>query len=269
MNRRLSLHVGINDYPGAPLQGCVNDARDWEALCRDLGYHTTTLLNGDATRLRILETLEGLIAQARFGDRIVFTYSGHGSWIPDTSGDEPDGRDEVLCAVDFDRGGLINDDDIQRLVQSRRFGVRITIVSDSCHSGSVNRFAQPTPRLAEMGLDRRVRFLPPVAFLHGEAFRAAQRVEARAITAPRLKSGSVLFSGCDDEEYSYDAFIDGKFNGAFTHYALRARREMVAAGGPITYNGWHRRTRSYLDGTGDFPQTPQLYATPWQKTWRL
>ena len=35
-----ALCVGINDYPGAnmDLAGCVNDARDWQALLESRGY---------------------------------------------------------------------------------------------------------------------------------------------------------------------------------------------------------------------------------------
>lgn len=38
--------------------------------------------------------------------------AGHGSSVPDTSGDEDDGNDEALVPVDFGEAGLINDDEI-------------------------------------------------------------------------------------------------------------------------------------------------------------
>ena len=42
----------------------------------------------------------------------------------------------------------------------------------------------------------------------------------------------VLLSGCTDKEYSYDALIDGAYNGAMTFHAIHAIR---AADYQITY----------------------------------
>jgi hypothetical protein len=47
-----ALCVGINDYPGADmdLNGCVNDAMDWQSLLESRGYQVTRLLDSEATR---------------------------------------------------------------------------------------------------------------------------------------------------------------------------------------------------------------------------
>ena len=39
---------------------------------------------------------------------------------------------------------------------------------------------------------------------------------------PESKMKEVLLSGCTDKEYSYDAFIDGKYHGAMTYFAMKA-----------------------------------------------
>jgi len=98
-----ALCIGINDYPGtgSDLAGCVNDADD--------------------------------------GDTMVITYSGHRTWVPDSSGGEPDGRDEALCPHDIATAGPLLDDEIRGLFAARAAGVRILLISDSCHSGFVTR----------------------------------------------------------------------------------------------------------------------------------
>jgi len=93
-----ALCVGINDYPGTnmDLAGCVNDARDWRALLERRAYVVDTLLDREATRARIVDALRATIAQATDNDCVVFTFSRHGSWLPDDHRDEPDARDERM-----------------------------------------------------------------------------------------------------------------------------------------------------------------------------
>lgn len=119
-----ALCVGINDYPGtgSDLEGCVNDARDWQRVLAQRGYDVTVLLDGKATRAAMVNALTALIGEARSGDTAVFTYSGHGSWLPDQSGDEADARDEMLCPYDVARGQYLLDDDLAEISGARRPG---------------------------------------------------------------------------------------------------------------------------------------------------
>lgn len=257
MPRRIALTVGINDYPGtdADLAGCVNDALDWAHVLGDWGYDTHTLLDAHATKANVLGTLRGLAQSARWGDRIVFTYSGHGSWVPDRSGDEADGRDEVLCMHDFRSGGLLTDDELHDVYQLMAYGVRFIILSDSCHSGTVSRFAPQHPPV-----DREARFLSPAYFLPPAELRRAYAVE-RQVTRSAARPGSILMSGCADHEYSYDAWFGSRANGAFTRTAIAA---LPSAGTRISYKAWHDRIRRTLP-SGNYPQTPQLSAQLWQR----
>ena len=249
MTRR-ALCVGINRYPNAPLSGCVNDANDWSQALTARGYLTTRMLDGAATKANITGALRDLVAMSRFGDRLVFTYSGHGTWLPDRDGDEPDRRDEALCAIDYEDGGLIVDDELAAIFAQRRYGVRVTIVSDSCHSGTVARFVEQSG----------IRFVNPLSFLTGDDYEAAlTATHGRAVTAPRAAAGSILMAGCDDLEYSYDAFIDGRWNGAFTRAALN-----TLPPGATSYHAWMASILATIDRKR-YPQTPQLYASRWQR----
>jgi uncharacterized caspase-like protein len=73
---------------------------------------------------------------------VVITFSGHGTYVPDTNGDEIDGLDEALCPYDLQTGGAaLIDDEINTLFSARQGGVRLLLISDSCHSGTVTREA--------------------------------------------------------------------------------------------------------------------------------
>lgn len=274
-----ALTVGINAYPNAPLNGCVNDANGWAELLQDNGYRVFTLADKAATKLAILANLRDLVSQSRYGDRIVFTYSGHGSWVPDVNGDEDDGRDEVLCPIDYASGGFITDDELADVFAARRRGVRVVIFSDSCHSGSVSRFAglpvvesRRIPPDAMRVVEGRTRFVHPATFLGGDEATQARIFRAdraASTTTPRTSAGTVLFSGCADEELSWDAYIDGRPQGAFTATALQAHRLLASPGRPaVRLGAWHRMIRTGLPSE-EYPQTPELYASLWQRSWTL
>ncbi len=250
MNRKFALCVGINDYPGldADLHGCVNDAHDWEDLLANRGYTVWKMLDAEATAGAIRTKLRELAYLAGFADRLVFTYSGHGTWLPDVTGDEADGRDEALVCHDWETGGLVTDDQLQDIFGATRYGTGALIISDSCHSGTVSRFLDFTTRIE--------RFVPPHLLVDGLSEQRA--IEMEDLPASRPRRTASLISGCSDWEYSYDAEFNGRPNGAFTAAAIDA----FAA--DVSLNTWHKGIRQQLPNAM-FPQTPQLTATPYRR----
>jgi len=58
--------------------------------------------------------------------------------MPDDNGDEEDGMDETMVPVDYQDLGQIRDDVIfEELVAKLPEGVKLTVVMDCCHSGSI------------------------------------------------------------------------------------------------------------------------------------
>jgi peptidoglycan hydrolase-like protein with peptidoglycan-binding domain len=142
--RGRSLHIGLNvvddvayGTPITPLSGCVNDANAMTALAQSQGFSATTLLDRDGTAQNIADAVGEAAADLRTGDIFLFTYAGHGSQVPDVSGEESDQLDETWVAYDRQ----IVDDELYALWGRFQPGVRILIVSDSCHSGTVARVA--------------------------------------------------------------------------------------------------------------------------------
>ena len=262
MATRKALCIGINDYPGTAhdLSGCVNDARDWKAALADGGYGVTLLLDDAATKAGMKDSIHRLVRGAGDGDRVVITYSGHGSWIPDDDGDEPDGRDEVLCPWDVGRGLTLSDDELHAIFSAANPGAAIVLISDSCHSGTVSRFAPVGAGAVRV----RTRFLPPENFLKSPRARATAARIARTVRPRGKPNAGLLLAGCQDTEFSYDATFGGRPNGAFTFFALRALRGLPATG---TYLQWFKAIRAFLP-SGAYPQTPNLQGTKAQKSAR-
>lgn len=248
---KYALCIGINDYPGtdSDLAGCLNDADDWAAELRQRGFDVRLMLDGEATLAAMREAMAALIRQAKKGDTVVITYSGHGTWVPDSSGDEPDGRDEGLCPYDIERAGPLLDDEIRRLFSARAAGVRILLISDSCHSGSVTR-----GREDDLDADApRARFLPLEAWMPRGELPAASARPARLVVGLARVGSDLLLAGCQDSEYSWDTRFRGRPNGAFTYYAIKTLRER----NPATYEAWFKAIREYLPSSR-LPQSPQI-----------
>lgn len=280
---KYALCVGINEYAGLPdarLNGCVADAQDWSSMLFGHGFAITMLTDADATRDAILTALRTMISSARRGDTVVFTNSTHGSWTPDLSGDEPDHRDELICAHDVASGGQITDDELHAAFQQRAWGVKAVLISDSCHSGTLARFANLGPpnavaagsaarsapdgaRLA-VASPKQPRFLPPDVFLRGESGARALVAEQMAVPVAKPRPQALLMAGCRDDQFSYDAFIGGRARGAFSAYALGALASMSPS---ASYQAWHRAIRDMLPNDR-YDQEPQINGSWYAKRGR-
>jgi hypothetical protein len=260
-----ALCVGINDYPvaGADLKGCVNDAKAWAAMLIDhFGFdagNVTVLLDSQATKQRVLAEIDKLLAGARKGDVLVFTNSSHGTYVADRDGDESR-YDEAMCPWDMKKN-LILDDELRQRFANIPDGVRLTVISDSCFSGSVTRGDMPgTPD------DRRRRFVNPRTLglpeIEGVRRKAKPRSRGRY---PQRTMKEVLVSGCRDNQYSYDARIDGTYHGAMTHFALRTIEE---ANYDLTYADLEEALVDRLESEG-YDQEPQLDGKSANKRRRL
>ena len=269
MTTKFALCIGINDYPGtgSDLSGCVNDANDWGAQLKKRGFTPTILLNKSATGKGMRDAINSKIGAAKSGDLVVIQYSGHGSFVPDKDGDEPDGTDECLCPYDVNANGPVTDDEISAMFSARADGVRIVMISDSCHSGTVARFAPittPQTMKSKNAPVRKVRFLPPATFL---STKATNRLGVRSMrpASPPGRHHGLLMAGCQDTEYSYDAWFEGRANGAFTFVALRELAKLPAT---AKYKDWFTKIRQVLPSQ-QYPQMPNLYGTSGMKRWKI
>ncbi|KAH8994843.1 peptidase C14 [Lactarius akahatsu] len=100
------------------------------------------------TKANILAAMRWLVKGAQPSDALFFYFSGHATQVKDLDGDDSDGLDECMCAMDYmcdrrslpspDTPGIIVDDDINRImVQPLPQGCRLTAVLDCCHSGTL------------------------------------------------------------------------------------------------------------------------------------
>ena len=263
-----ALCIGINNYPGTQLDlaGCVNDANAWEAELKGREFSVTKLLDAQATKAAMVAAFKSVIGAAASGDLVVITYSGHGTYVPDANGDEADGLDEALCPYDIQTaGGALIDDEIHALFDARKEGVRIVLISDSCHSGTVTRAAAPDADADDLP---RPRFMPMGNWMAADKLaRAATSFKPSSssgvspfVKAIKHRVGDLLLAGCKEgpTNVSYDARIQGKPTGAFSYYALKALKALPAN---ATYAQWHAAITPGNLPSASYPQSPQIVGT--------
>lgn len=268
-NKGLSLHIGLNKVDPShygsdcELFGCHNDAHSMAAITSDKGYETVgVLLDSEANVKALIDSIKRAAKVLKNGDIFVLTYSGHGGSVPDFNGDEKDdGQDETWCL--FDRQLL--DDELYDLYAMFGDGVRVLVVSDSCHSGTVirstpNGLAAVDPTIPG-ALPSRVRALPSASRRYAintnrDLYR---KISAATSTQPggerpaRARSREIdkplsctvrLLSGCLDNQVS----ADGDLNGLFTSRLL----QVLESGFDGNYAKFYRQVRQLMPDS----QTP-------------
>jgi metacaspase-1 len=239
-----ALTIGLNavdpkHYTGwsGELAACENDARDLAEITGSRKFEVATLLTAEATRAKVIAGITQAAKDLEAKDIFVLSYSGHGGQVPDENNDEDDGEDETWCLYD----GELIDDEIYLMLSKFKPGVRIVVLSDSCHSGTVVRnayYAGIKAAIAarpEMGEHRYM----PVAVAQ-RTYRNNRAFYDKLLTKPELvgakeavKASVILISGCQDNQTS----ADGTFNGLFTSMLLRAWRHGQFKG---TYRSFYK-----------------------------
>jgi metacaspase-1 len=267
MPQGLSINIGLNTLDPAaygnatPLAGCINDANAMQQIADQQGFQTLLFTDASATSSNVLDAISGAARSLGSGDMLLLTYAGHGSQIPDTNNDEPDGQDETWCL--YDR--MVLDDELYQLWTQFAQDVRIVMISDSCHSGTMlrqmrfqeqNRSVAPfaPPLRAKRGMRSaalslpastsmppatspmprpasRTRWLNPASAQQAlntgkRLYDSIQRMVPRNVR-DAIQASVLLISGCQDNQFS----ADGNGHGLFTQRLLEVWDNGAFSGG--------------------------------------
>lgn len=225
--KKMLLTYAVNNYPGSSndLNGCVNDQTDLiNALSS--GWSVTAFRDHEVTVRSFNDNVKNYILGMTAGDFLIIHYSGHGTRVRDYSGEEEDGYDEALYLYD----GTFTDDQFNQLMMLIPEGAKVMVVLDSCFSGTATR----------RGGYSKAKYIPPAdgVWVHNKIEKASGL-------------NHILFSGCRSDQTSADAYINGRYNGAFTFFWLRAMNFNM------TYREWIAETVRLISLNG-FEQVPQL-----------
>lgn len=214
-----ALFVGTNKYPGCPLFGCVDDARDFAKFVLShkffVCWRVKVLTEEETTTKNLLKWFRW-VSDVSPKDAVLVHTSGHGVQVDDPN--EEDKMAEAICPIDFDwtPEHMITDDQMVQIFSAIPHGARFNWSADSCHSGTLDstrafRMRHPNGRNYPLSA-------PPA----GHAARPLKPLRTRnaKVEAAGLDVGFV--SACRANQTAADANINGHPCGAFTHYFLEA-----------------------------------------------
>lgn len=233
MSKGISLNIGINEVrkgfykTTGLLRSPENDARAMAAIATLEGYRPPILLlTENATKSNFLAHFNECIKTLNEGDTLLLTFSGHGTQVLDTDNDEVDGKDEAWCLYD----GHLVDDEIGRRWKEFKKGVKIIVVSSSCHSLTA---------IKDTEFD----------FLAGDSFNTKSvRVGERSLNRPtsihkhdfdpEVLADIIHLSACDDKQQAgagkyFSHFTDlllkhwdyGRFKGTYEDLVFNIQKE--------------------------------------------
>lgn len=226
MAKGISLHLGLNKVNPAHyaewkghLNAAEYDAKDMARLVKAYqpNFETKILLSPNtegydlATKDIVVSEITTAATRLVPNDLFVLTYSGHGGILPNLNKDpeKPDyDYDQTYCLYDE----LLIDDEMIALWAKFKQGVRILVISDCCHSGSIVKIFDHSNLNEPCFRSKNVpdKAINDTYLAHKDYYDKI--LNARSIDPSDIKASLVSISACQDEEYTYD----GDYNSEFT-----------------------------------------------------
>ena len=276
-----ALLVGINDYRVInDLRLAEGDAtRMKESLIKYAGFkdeNTRLLVGKSATKKGIrLAFKEVLIDRVKPGDKALFYFSGHGVQIADKTGQEEDGKDEMLCAQDsaMHTYTFVRDNELGKWMDQVDTTNKIVIL-DCCHSGTATRaligfgeqseniprvkafYPGPNVEIRESTLEEMRQYDPDLT----EA-DLAMLTDAGSRGADNSSGFEAAISGCRDDQVSMESPSVG--GGVLTNYiieSLRSADSDINSDGIVTVDELWESARRRIQKKG-WRQEPQFNGT--------
>ena len=236
--KKAALLIGIN-YKGtsAELRGCENDIKNSKKmLISKYGFEEKDIIvlmesaamTYQPTRSNILNYVNWLVSKSKSGySTLWFQYSGHGTYIKDSTGDEKDGKDE--CIYTCDDKLIVDDEFHQKLVSAVEKDSKLFCFMDCCHSGTI--------------MDLKYKY------------QSGQNASITDNTKKAALANVLAISGCKDTQTSADAWLSGSWCGALTKSFLDVLNNN--SNNEITLFNLVKKIRTKLR-KGQFTQIPQL-----------
>ena len=227
-----ALLVGINKYPDPSneLRGCVNDILDMEHFISATNKvypneNIKKLIDKQATKKEMVTQIKWLVEGAQSGDQLLFHYSGHGAQAPTLFPKlEADGLDEIICPYDFDGSAAttLRDKEFAQLFAGIPKGVHFVWISDSCHAEDLSRDVNKPEATIYRQFRRVTPSIEGITSINYDKLTEEEGGSFAPMAMPITKPlNGALLSACASHELSADAYINNRYNGAFTHYLIK------------------------------------------------
>ncbi len=199
------------------LDGCINDARSMQSIISSRFQFNAskidTLYNDAATRVAIEQQMLALLKKSEPNDIAFIYYAGHGSRVPNSLSNEVDKIDESMVPSDTWKPGVEDLRDKQLAGIFNQFidkGVKLTVIMDCCHSGSLSRGPNDPGSY---------RFIADANYDAKDASRPV-------IPETRSEGTFLIMSAAQDNEYAQEQRDENNIaHGAFTIAFMQALQQ--------------------------------------------
>ena len=225
-----ALLVGINKYPDPrnELRGCVNDILDMEHFISATNKvypneNIKKLIDRQATKKEMVAQIKWLMQGAEAGDSLLFHYSGHGAQVPTHYNNiEKDGLDEIICPYDYDGSAAttLRDKEFAQLFAGIPKGVHFVWISDSCHAEDLSRDVNKPEATIYRQFQGATPIIEGITPINYDKLMEEEGGSFGPMAITKPLNGALL-SACASHELSADAYINNRYNGAFTHYLIK------------------------------------------------
>lgn len=147
------------------------------------------MLESQCTRNNILNTFSQFLQKAKAGDKLFFSFSGHGYSYRDYNGDEIDGKDELVVTID--NKGIFDDEFKHIIMQNLKKDVTLVAIFDNCYSGTI-------------------------LYLPYQYFKNDNEPMIYHNKQSETHGNVICLSGCRDDQLSIDAKFGDEYNGALS-----------------------------------------------------
>ena len=299
-----ALLLGINNYEWiSDLRGCENDVHNFaHLLTENFSFNSSNIrqhFSREVTKSLVSDGFNWLLDDASSGDRLVFHFSGHGSYIESIDDDEP--IDELICLYDMDIDNpdtYLLDDELAKFVTRIPPGVFLTVILDTCHSGTGTRKASSSRRGPKTQLlitkdtaihlagdnyrdvERKLKRGDSTLIkdlerdrtetVYARVFERSERLQRKKKHSAVHKFGECLFkpktpslnhqflAAAREDQTAADAYISGDFHGVFSYYLCQSARMLGAQ--TTTKQIMDRAIKTiHKDGYSQIPQNEGPY----------
>jgi len=239
MAKGKALNIGLNSvdsdsYAGwdGTLNAPENDAVDLTSLANSQGFDVIKLVTAEATYENVIEQIK-MGASLQDGDIFMLSFSGNGGTLPNNY--ESTFFDETICLYNRQ----MRDSEIFYLLTKFHEGVRVVLIFDKCHSGTVTGL-QTSKSVRQPGFS--YKFCPDRVLLKNytknkkKYDEEVERLPKTAQIRQRLKSSVILMRACRVSELAQDGDPNSLFiskfldiwNGGSFHGSYKAFYETIA-----------------------------------------
>jgi hypothetical protein len=262
--KKYSILIGIDNYAQFDNNyGCKNDVELYIPILEKQDHEITTLVNEDATKEKILYSLEHIIERLQINDFINIYFAGSGSSLLN----HEEKITEILCPYNFDfKQNYISLDRIVNLFDVVHDEIKVQFIFDCAFFSSFDYQRQHSTvivnnRHIPSTFDIENRYVNPMEFSDDAFHTSNGGIHKLKRISEKPQIMHALWKASTNFDKSYEIDINGKIHGIFSYFLSEVASQNNKRRDDIFKNIYKEMT-DFENKNNIFPmQEPELLTT--------